>query len=265
MVKTRRGLNTLDRATKWKKKGVGPSDDTWMVVEPLIVNQEAQKTKGRKAKTPVSTSMEEEQVFSPTKIRSIPPIDTSQDDTQEGVSLIHDNYLTWVDYTNVRELDNPRPSRVTLENDDVGEEKSHDEINVEEDIIREELAPIVEEIVIDSSGAEMPEVANVSDPPAFPSVKDTTGMDGFSLGGDLLEPTVDDNIKGNVVEVNPENAGPKKKSTKKANAGESCEPKRKLSEEERKAKRARNVERRARRAAKEDVDDDVHGEAKDHL
>ncbi|GAA0172382.1 hypothetical protein LIER_41326 [Lithospermum erythrorhizon] len=81
MVKTQRGFNTSGNAIKGKKKGVGLSDDAFMEVEPPIVNQKAQKTKWRKSKAPVSTSMEEEQVFSPTPIRSIPHIDTSQEGT----------------------------------------------------------------------------------------------------------------------------------------------------------------------------------------
>ncbi|GAA0151913.1 hypothetical protein LIER_10528 [Lithospermum erythrorhizon] len=178
MVKTRRGLNTSGKETKDKKKGVGPSDDTYMEVEPPIVNQEAQKSKGWKSKTPVSTSMEEEHVFYPTPIRSIPidtSIDTSQEDTQGRVLLIHNNYLPWVDYTNVRELNNPMPSRVKMEDDAVSGEKSQGEINIEEDSIGEEVSPIIEERVIDSSVAETSKVADMSDPSVNPPVEDTTG------------------------------------------------------------------------------------------
>ncbi|GAA0140518.1 hypothetical protein LIER_01848 [Lithospermum erythrorhizon] len=92
MVKTRRGLNTLGKSTKGKKKGVGPSDDKCIEVEALVVNQEAQKAEGQKSKVKgkgskasVSTSMEGEQVFSPTPIRSIPPTSATHNVTQGEV------------------------------------------------------------------------------------------------------------------------------------------------------------------------------------
>ncbi|GAA0172845.1 hypothetical protein LIER_26585 [Lithospermum erythrorhizon] len=55
MIKTRREVNKSEKETKGKKKGVGPSDDSCMVVEPLMVSKGAQKVKGRKLKASVST------------------------------------------------------------------------------------------------------------------------------------------------------------------------------------------------------------------
>ncbi|GAA0149747.1 hypothetical protein LIER_08850 [Lithospermum erythrorhizon] len=125
---------------------------------------------------------------------------------------------------NVREHDNARSSRVNVEDDDVGGEKSHDEIVVKEKVFGEEVAIIVEERVNDSSVAEMLEVADVSDPSVKPSIEDTTGMEvpstkglgvdvnpsiedmleGLKVSaptwGDVLEPTVDDSGKVLVVE-----------------------------------------------------------------
>ncbi|GAA0169825.1 hypothetical protein LIER_40837 [Lithospermum erythrorhizon] len=139
MVKTPRGLNKSGKATKGRKRGVGLSDDACMEVEAPILNQKAQKIKGKK-----------------------------------DVPDVNNNYLPWVDYTNVCELDNPRESG-TNRDDDLGGEWSHDELGVEEKVIGEEVVPIVEERVIDSSVADMSEAADVSDPSVNPSVEDTTG------------------------------------------------------------------------------------------
>ncbi|GAA0186811.1 hypothetical protein LIER_34099 [Lithospermum erythrorhizon] len=152
-----------------------------MVVERPIVNQEARmvkrkksKDKGKGSKALVPTNMEDEPVFSPTPIRSIPLIDTTQEASRGEAPLIHNFYLPWVHYTKVRELNNPISSRVNVD-DDVGGEESYDAIHVEEDALGEGIAPIVEEGVNDSSCAEMSDVADVSDPPANPSVEGTTG------------------------------------------------------------------------------------------
>ncbi|GAA0172411.1 hypothetical protein LIER_41329 [Lithospermum erythrorhizon] len=67
---------------------------------------------------------------------------------------IHHNYLPWVDYTNVRELDNYKPRNSSNEDDDVGEDGSRDEIHAEEDDIGEPIAPIVDKKVRDSSCAD---------------------------------------------------------------------------------------------------------------
>ncbi|GAA0173879.1 hypothetical protein LIER_27389 [Lithospermum erythrorhizon] len=264
MVKTQRGVNASEKATKGKK-GIGTNEDASMVIEPPVVYKEAQKAKGRKSKTPASTK------------------------------------------------------------------ESHDEIHAEEDVIGEEVAPIVEEGVNDSSRAEMSEVADVSDPPTNPSVEDTMGKTAEpsamsdkstgDVGKDIPEgddvnvshadkvvtdgvkipkpvtakaagkgvipsvfdtndeiarsmerPTagegVDDTLDANIQEVIPKDAGQKKKSKKRkhkrsADVGESSEPKKKLSKEERKDKRERKAERKAKMAAEEEAD--VHEEAEDHV
>ncbi|GAA0142954.1 hypothetical protein LIER_03744 [Lithospermum erythrorhizon] len=144
----------------------------------------------------------------------------------------------WVDYSYVRELDNPKPSRVNVEDDDVGREKSHDEIGVEKNVIGDEVAPTVEERVIDSSVAEISEVVDVSDPSVKPLIDDTMGdgvdvphvdnvtedvevpstegldvnvnpsvedmlnglKDSTHSGGDVLRPSVDDFVKDTVAD-----------------------------------------------------------------
>ncbi|GAA0170326.1 hypothetical protein LIER_24615 [Lithospermum erythrorhizon] len=248
-----------------------------------------------------------------------------------------------------------------MEDDDVGGEKSQDEINIEEDSIGEEVAPIVEERDIDSSVAETAKVADVSDPSVNPHVEDTTGKtvepsdvsnkstkvgedvpkaDGVDVsyadnvtedvktptvedmgdkiessvkdtmhglkgdstsGGDVLKPTLDDFVKdimfegmdaaipdvadggdipsvtdtnaetaekearpvvksvddildADIHEVIPEDDGQKKKSKKRKHkksdeAGKTSEPKKKLSKEERAAKRACKAEKKAKRVA----------------
>ncbi|GAA0171293.1 hypothetical protein LIER_25361 [Lithospermum erythrorhizon] len=168
MVKTRRGVNMSGKETKGKKKAIGPSDDACMVVELPVMNKEAQKAKGKKSKVkrkgpkaPVSTSMEEP-VLSPIHIRSLPPVGATHEVTQEETPEIHNFYLPWVDYTNIRELDNPRSSRVIMD-DDVGGDESHDKIQEEEHVIGEAIAPIVEERVIDSSCGEMSNAGDVSE------------------------------------------------------------------------------------------------------
>ncbi|GAA0182135.1 hypothetical protein LIER_30326 [Lithospermum erythrorhizon] len=81
-----------------------------MVVEPPVVQAEAHNVKGQKQKTKgkafLSTQQvrEEEPVFSPTPIVSIPPIDTPQEATQGTKPLIYNFYLPWVDYTKRRML-----------------------------------------------------------------------------------------------------------------------------------------------------------------
>ncbi|GAA0145852.1 hypothetical protein LIER_05944 [Lithospermum erythrorhizon] len=112
MVKTRRILNTSGKVTKGKKNGVGTSDDTCMEIDPPIVNVKVQK-----GKTPFSTSTSgvEGPVLDVIPIRSIPPVNAPQEGIQEEVQpKIHNFYLPWVDYTKVRELDNPRPEAVDM-------------------------------------------------------------------------------------------------------------------------------------------------------
>ncbi|GAA0169550.1 hypothetical protein LIER_24006 [Lithospermum erythrorhizon] len=146
-----------------------------MEVDAQIVNQEAQKAKGQKStikgkrlKAPVSSSMEDDQVLSPTPIRSLHPFNSTYGVIHGEIPDVHNNYLSLIDYIHVRELNNPRPSRINRD-DDVGGERSNDEIRVEEDVIGEVVTRIFEEGVNDSSCAEMLDAANVSDPP------DTTG------------------------------------------------------------------------------------------
>ncbi|GAA0175610.1 hypothetical protein LIER_28750 [Lithospermum erythrorhizon] len=117
--------------------------------------------------------MKNDQVLCPTPIRSLTPFNATNGVIHGEILEVHNNYLPWINYTNVLELDNPRPRMVNVEDDDPGGEKSYDEIGVKENVIREEAAPIVEERVIASSVAEMSEVVDVSGPSVRPSVEDT--------------------------------------------------------------------------------------------
>ncbi|GAA0169261.1 hypothetical protein LIER_23787 [Lithospermum erythrorhizon] len=96
-------------------------EDACRVVEPQVVQDKSQNVKGQKkskrgkgerSKAPASTYKKgaEGPVLNPTPIRSIPHVDTTHEVIQEAQPLIHNFYLSWVDYTNVRELGNPSPS-----------------------------------------------------------------------------------------------------------------------------------------------------------
>ncbi|GAA0160646.1 hypothetical protein LIER_17154 [Lithospermum erythrorhizon] len=166
MVKTRRGVNTSSKATKGKKKDVGPSDDSCMVGEPPVVQIEAQNVKGQKPKTKGKASVLTQQV------REEEP---------------------------VRELDNPRSSKENAD-DDVGGEECYDAIHVEEDVLGEGIAPIIEEGVNDSSCVEKSDIVDVAEPSVVPSVDDTNGKTTEPSGGDELELSVSDSVKDTSVE-----------------------------------------------------------------
>ncbi|GAA0154790.1 hypothetical protein LIER_37967 [Lithospermum erythrorhizon] len=180
---TRRRVNTSGKATKGKKKGVWTSDDTCMDIDAPIVNVKAekekeQKMKAKRSKTPVSigTSEVEGPVLDVMPLRSIPMLMLRKKEyKRKSNKKIHNFYLPWVDYTNVRELDNLRPRKITMEDDDVGGERSHDEINIEENVIGEEDTPIIEERVGDSSATEVTDIVDVSEPSVTTSVKDIKG------------------------------------------------------------------------------------------
>ncbi|GAA0156931.1 hypothetical protein LIER_14307 [Lithospermum erythrorhizon] len=107
--------------------------------------------------------------------RSVPPAGTIQEVTQEEAPLIHNFYLAWVDYTNVQELDNPKPSFVSHDEDYVGADESHDEIPTMQDVIGEVTTPIVEENVIDSSCTQATGTVDVSEPSVIPAIDITSG------------------------------------------------------------------------------------------
>ncbi|GAA0149559.1 hypothetical protein LIER_08704 [Lithospermum erythrorhizon] len=185
MVKTRRSLNMSERATKGKKKGVGTSDNTCIMVEPPIVNKEAQKTKGRKSKIPVSTSMEEEQVFSPTPIRSIPPIDTSQEEV--------------VDVSDPPANPSVKDTMGKTANPSVVAEKSVDDVG--KDVPKRDGKDVLQADEIVTEGVKSTSDVDLGKN-VEPSVEDTIhGLkDGSSSGGDVLKPLVDDCVKDNVAE-----------------------------------------------------------------
>ncbi|GAA0165868.1 hypothetical protein LIER_21158 [Lithospermum erythrorhizon] len=104
-------------------------------------------------------------------LRSIPPvvIDTN---SEAEAPAIHNNYLPWVDYTNVRELDNSRSSDIHNADDDVGDEKVYTEINNEEMVEEVAEEPIVEDRVLDSSYVAMSDTAGLIRSSVKPSVND---------------------------------------------------------------------------------------------
>ncbi|GAA0142666.1 hypothetical protein LIER_03510 [Lithospermum erythrorhizon] len=105
-----------------------------------------------------------------------------------------------------------------------------------------------------------PVTAKAADEGVIPSVTDKD----TETAGNIEKPTVgrgvNDTMDVDIQEVIPEDAGQKKKSKKRkhkksADVGESSVPKKKLSNEERAAKKARKVEKRARRVAQEAVEE----------
>ncbi|GAA0176193.1 hypothetical protein LIER_29231 [Lithospermum erythrorhizon] len=135
MVRRRGGVNTSGKETKGKKKVEDSGDDACRVVEPPVVEAEAQNMKGQKLKTKEKWSKatismrkkgDEDLVFNPTPIRSIPPLDTTHEVAKKVQPLIHNFYLPWVAYTNVREIDNSKPRNLSNKDDDIGGDGSHD-------------------------------------------------------------------------------------------------------------------------------------------
>ncbi|GAA0179099.1 hypothetical protein LIER_29930 [Lithospermum erythrorhizon] len=199
-------------------------------------------------------------------------------------------------------------------------------VRVEEDVLGEAAATIFEEEVNEFSCVEMSDATDMLDPPATPSIDDSTGKtvepsvvseksvgdvgedvpegdgvdvclpddivtegvkipstkelgenvdpsvkdtvdglkDGSSSWGDVLDPTINESVKDTTVESMDVDrsavAGIEPVTAKPAD-----EPKKKLSKEEREAKRARKAERRVKRAAEKVADVNVHEEAEDHV
>ncbi|GAA0172163.1 hypothetical protein LIER_26042 [Lithospermum erythrorhizon] len=81
-------------------------------------------------------------------------------------------YLPWVDVTNVRETENPRPD-VEGRDVDVGGDEPYTAIHIEGDDIGEAISPIIERRVGESSQAKATEVADLSEPTATLVVDDS--------------------------------------------------------------------------------------------
>ncbi|GAA0147627.1 hypothetical protein LIER_07282 [Lithospermum erythrorhizon] len=117
------------------------------------------------------------------------------------------------------------------------------------------LEPSVANTMAKGMDADIPSVTDIEAEPA-------ENMERPSVGH-----RVDDILDDDIHEVIPEDAGPKKKSKKRkhknnADVGESSIPEKKLSKEEKAAKRVRKAERRARRAAQEAANNE---EAEDNV
>ncbi|GAA0163497.1 hypothetical protein LIER_19345 [Lithospermum erythrorhizon] len=263
--------NNTDNATKTttddpgdnnrgKKNVEDGDDDACKVVEPHIVEEKTQKLKGHKksrkgkgegSKALVSTKRrgDDTRVLNPTPLRSIPaPVDTTYEVTNVAQSQIHNNYLPWIDYTNVRNLDNPR-TEVDDRDADVGGDESKSEIPTEENVADETITAIVEEGIEDYSCSEG--AANLSEHSAVPSDTDfmgdvtpsiaDNGAGAVGLSEERAEPTAGDGVADtlNTKDVEfPKSVSQKKKKSKKrkhkkgVDEGEAFESKKKLSKEE---------------------------------
>ncbi|GAA0168015.1 hypothetical protein LIER_22832 [Lithospermum erythrorhizon] len=183
MVRTRGSVNTSCKETKGKKKVEKVDDDACRVVEPPVVEVEVQKlkkqkklkrSKGEGSKTPISTKKkgDDEEVLSPMPIRSLPPMSTIHEVTEEVQPKIHNNYLPWVDYTNMRNLDNSR-TEVDDRDVDVGGDESKSEIPTEKNVADETISPIVEGGIEDSSCSNANNTTNLSKQNDVPIVDNT--------------------------------------------------------------------------------------------
>ncbi|GAA0174288.1 hypothetical protein LIER_27712 [Lithospermum erythrorhizon] len=118
-------------------------------------------------------------------------------------------------------------------------------------------------------------IAKVADEGVTPSVTDTDAETVGHMERPTIGQGIDDTVDADIQEVIPDDFGQKKKSKKRkhkksADVGESSLPKKKLSKEEGAAKKARKVERRARRVVQKAADveaaeDDVPEEAEESI
>ncbi|GAA0141465.1 hypothetical protein LIER_02602 [Lithospermum erythrorhizon] len=106
---------------------------------------------------------------------SIPPhVGSTQEVAQEAQPQIHNFYLPCVDYTNVRNLDNPR-TNVDNRDANVGGDESNYEILIEKNVVKDAMDPIVEGGIEDSSCVEADNIADLLEHPTAPSVADSKG------------------------------------------------------------------------------------------
>ncbi|GAA0155644.1 hypothetical protein LIER_13330 [Lithospermum erythrorhizon] len=272
-----------------------------MEVEAPVVNQEVQKAKGQKSvvkgkwsKTHVSTSMEDDQVLSPTLIRSLPHFNGTY-------GVIHGEIPEVSEIAEVADASDPSitPSvedamGKTVEPlvvydksvDDVGKHVPvGDDIDLshkDKAMTKGEKVPTTTDLgnkvetlwlrLWDADIASVvdrkPVTAKATNEGVIPSITDTNA----ESTGNMKRPTsgqgLDDTLDSDIQEVIPKDVGQKKKSKKRKHkksfdVGESSKPKRKLSKEERKSKRARKAERKAKRAADEAADANNDGDNAD--
>ncbi|GAA0164970.1 hypothetical protein LIER_40014 [Lithospermum erythrorhizon] len=173
-----------------------------IILEGILVNGIDIRIKGNYGLL-IMKRREEELVLNPTPIRSEPLVGTTQEVTQDATPLIHNFYLPWVDYTNVRELNNPKHSFVSHDDDDVKVDESHDEIPTMQDVIGEATTPIVEERVTESSCAKVTCATEVSEPSVLPTIDNTTGkiVEPSFVSEKSADVASDDNLKWGNVDV----------------------------------------------------------------
>ncbi|GAA0166756.1 hypothetical protein LIER_21841 [Lithospermum erythrorhizon] len=122
-------------------------------------------------------------------IRSLPPMGTIHEVKQEVQPQIHNNYLHWVDYTNVRNLDNPR-TEVDDKNIDVGGDESKSEIPTAENVADETVTQIVVGGIEDSSCPSVDNTTDLSEQNDVPIINNT-----------LIKPVENPSISDNVEDV----------------------------------------------------------------
>ncbi|GAA0173985.1 hypothetical protein LIER_27473 [Lithospermum erythrorhizon] len=226
------------------------------------MHKKAQKTKSRKPKSQSSKSdMEDDKILTHMPLRSIPPVIIDNDSPAEEVPAIHNNYLPWVDYTNVREIDNPKSGMRNNADDDVGGEKSQTVIDGKENVEEEASEPIVEERVFHSLCAGVSETAGLSGPSVMTSVNDRREMDDEpSVGtkssrdaGEGTDPGVGDMVPDTVEEPSTESLGTMEEPSVKGTLDDTAVEDDLLKTSDAytsEAKKARKAETRARKATR---------------
>ncbi|GAA0144955.1 hypothetical protein LIER_36041 [Lithospermum erythrorhizon] len=265
MVKTRRGVNTSGKTTKGKKKCVGTSDDICMQIDPPIVNVKAQKGKEQKlkakwSKTPVSTVGED--------VLKGDGVDVSEVDevVTEGVKIPSAEDLGDKVESSVKDTIHGLKGDSTSGGD----------------VLKPTVDDFVKDTMVEGMDAAIPNVvdtelvtAKAADGGDIPSVTDTNAETAGKEERPIVGQGVDGTLDADIQEVIPKDDGRKKKSKKRKHkksveAGETSEPKKKLSKEERATKRARKAERKAKRdtekaAEVEATEDDVPEEAEESV
>ncbi|GAA0166048.1 hypothetical protein LIER_21296 [Lithospermum erythrorhizon] len=244
MVRTRGGVNTSENATKGKKKVVETSSETCKEDEPQVVEVKAQKLKGQKKEKTKGSRGKGSKAPAMTKRRRGRAGDSTSAEAEIVVDLLeHTAAKSVIDpMGNTNEssnLTNNVVSATVVDNFERGD------VNV--DTTMEDVEGMAF-YVPSSTGTE--DVTAGNDDNVTPRIFDT-GIDAADLPEERTGKT---NLN-------------KRKHKTGADAGEPFEPKKKLSKEERAAKR---VERKARKADEKIVeekaaDDDVHEMVEDQV
>ncbi|GAA0175214.1 hypothetical protein LIER_28438 [Lithospermum erythrorhizon] len=147
-----------------KKFGLENSKSKRILVATLV--KVGEDVDSNLARASTKKKGDEEVVFNLTPIRSIPLVDNTLETTQDATPKIDNFYLSWVDYTNVRNAD------IDDRDADIRGDESHSKIPTKEDVVEEPIAPIVKGRVGDSTCAD---VVDLLEHPAGPSAADSIG------------------------------------------------------------------------------------------